>query len=69
MQEVNMVTLIIILILALNKTLFNANIDTTIGLSLLGLLSEIMFIWFPIKNYKVWFKKMSYFKYLYKVFF
>lgn len=64
-----MVTLIIILILALNKTLFNADIDTTVGLSFLGIMSEIMFIWFPIKNYKVWFKKISYFKYLYKVFF
>ena len=61
-----MVTLIIILIKAFNNTLVNVNIDTFISLCLCGIAIEIFFVWMPLLNRNKWYKKMSYFKYLFK---
>lgn len=64
-----MVTLIIILIKAMNNTLANANIDMLIGFCLCGIAIEILFAWMPLLNRDKWYKKMSYFKYLFKTLF
>ena len=61
-----MVTLIIILIKAFNNTLANVNVDTFIGLCLCGIAIEIFFVWMPLFNRNKWYKKMPYFKYLFK---
>ena len=64
-----MVTLIIILIKAFNNTLANVNVDTFIGLCLCGIAIEILFVWMPIFNRDKWYKKMSYFKYIFTTLF
>lgn len=64
-----MVTLIIILIKAFNNTLANVNVDTFIGLCLCGIVIESLFVWMPLLNRDKWYKKMSYFKYLFKTLF
>lgn len=64
-----MVTLIILLIKAMNNTLANVNIDTLIGLCFCGVAVEMLFIWMPLLNLDKWYKKMSYFKYLFKTLF
>lgn len=61
-----MVTLIIILIKALSNTLVNVNVDTFIGLCSCGIAIEIFFVWMPLFNRNKWYKKMPYFKYLFK---
>ena len=61
-----MVTLIIILIKAFNNTLVNVNVDTFIGLCLCGIAIEIFFFFFSLFNRNKWYKKISYFKYLFK---
>lgn len=61
-----MVTLIIILIKALSNTLVNVNVDTFIGLCLCSIAIEIFFVWIPLLNRNKWYKKISYFKYLFK---
>lgn len=64
-----MVTLIIILIKAFNNTLANANVDTFIGLCLCSIAIEIFFVWMPLLNLDKWYKKMPYFKYIFKTLF
>ena len=64
-----MVTLIIILIKAFNNTLANVNVDTFIGLCLCSIAIEIFFVWMPLLNRNKWYKKMPYFKYLFKTLF
>lgn len=63
-----MVTLIILLIKAFNNTL-NVDIDTLIGLCFCGIAVEMFFVWMPLLNLNKWYKKMSYFKYLFKTLF
>lgn len=63
-----MVTLIILLIRALNNNL-NVDIDTLIGLCFCGIAVEMFFVWMPLLNLNKWYKKMSYFKYLFKTLF
>lgn len=63
-----MVTLIILLIKALNNTL-NVDIDTLIGLCFCGIAVEMFFVWMPLLNLNKWYKKMPYFKYLFKTLF
>lgn len=64
-----MVTLIILLIKAMNNTLNNVCIDTLIGLCFGGIAVEMLFVWMPLFNLDKWYKKMSYFKYLFKTLF
>lgn len=64
-----MVTLIILLIKAFNNTLANVNVDTFIGLCLCSIAIEIFFVWMPLLNRNKWYKKMPYFKYLFKTLF
>lgn len=64
-----MVTLIIVLIKAFNNTLVNVDIDTLIGLCFTGIALEMIFVWMPLLNLNKWYKKMSYFKYLFKTLF
>ena len=64
-----MVILIIILIKAFNNTLANVNVDTFIGLCLCSIAIEIFFVWMPLLNRNKWYKKMPYFKYLFKTLF
>lgn len=61
-----MATLIILLIKVMNNTLADANIDTLISLCFGGIAAEIFFVWMPLLNRNKWYKKMSYFKYLFK---
>lgn len=63
-----MVTLIVLLIRALNNNL-NVDIDTLIGLCFCGIAVEMFFVWMPLLNLNKWYKKMSYFKYLFKTLF
>ena len=63
-----MVTLIILLIKAANNAL-NVDIDTLIGLCFIGIAAEMIFVWMPLLNLDKWYKKMSYFKYLFKTLF
>lgn len=63
-----MVTLIILLIKAANNAL-NVDIDTLIGLCFCGIAVEMLFVWMPLLNLNKWYKKMSYFKYLFKTLF
>lgn len=63
-----MVTLIILLFKAFNNTL-NVDIDTLIGLCFCGIAAEMFFVWMPLLNLNKWYKKMSYFKYLFKTLF
>lgn len=63
-----MATLIILLIKAMNNTL-NVNVDTLIGLCFCGIAAEMLFVWMPLLNLDKWYKKMSYFKYLFKTLF
>lgn len=63
-----MVTLIILLFKAFNNTL-NADIDTLIGLCFCGIAVEMFLVWMPLLNLNKWYKKMSYFKYLFKTLF
>lgn len=63
-----MVTLIILLIKAANNAL-NVDIDTLIGLCFTGIAAEMIFVWMPLLNLNKWYKKMSYFKYLFKTLF
>ena len=64
-----MVTLIILLIKALNNTLASVNIDVLAGLCFCGIAIEILFVWMPIFNRDKWYKKMSYFKYIFTTLF
>lgn len=64
-----MVTLIILLIKAMNNTLKSVCIDTLIGLCFGGIAIEILFVWMPIFNRDKWYKKMSYFKYIFTTLF
>ena len=64
-----MVTLIILLIKALNNTLTSINIDVLAGLCFCGIAIEILFVWIPLLNRDKWYNKMSYFKYLFKILF
>lgn len=64
-----MVILIIILVKAFNNTLANVNVDTFIGLCFCGIAAEMLFVWMPLLNLNKWYKKMSYFKYLFKTLF
>jgi hypothetical protein len=64
-----MVTLIILLVKALNNTLLNVNVDTLICFCIMGIAAEIIFIWMPIINLNKWYKKMSYFKYIFTTLF
>lgn len=64
-----MVTLIILLVKAMNNTFANVNINTLIGLCFGGIAAEMLFVWMPLLNLDKWYKKMSYFKYLFKTLF
>ncbi len=64
-----MVTLVILLIKAINGTLANVDIDTLISLCFGGIAVEMLFVWMPLLNLDKWYKKMSYFKYLFKTLF
>lgn len=64
-----MVTLVILLIKAINDTLANVDIDTLISLCFGGIAVEMLFVWMPLLNLDKWYKKMSYFKYLFKTLF
>ena len=63
-----MATLIILLIKAMNNTL-NVDVDTFIGFCFCGIAAEMLFVWMPLLYLDKWYKKMSYFKYLFKTFF
>lgn len=64
-----MVTLVILLINALNSTLTSVSIDILTSLCLCGIAIEILFVWMPIFNRDKWYKKMSYFKYIFTTLF
>lgn len=64
-----MVTLIILLVKALNNTLLNADVDKLICFCIIGIAAEVLFIWIPLLNLDKWYKKMSYFKYIFTILF
>ena len=65
-----MVAFVILLIKVMNNTLnLDLDVDTLIGLCFCGIAAEMLFVWMPLLNLNKWYKKMSYFKYLFKTLF
>lgn len=64
-----MVSLITIILLVITNALSSMDVEYILGGALIGIVLEVLFVWYPLAEKDKWYKKTSYFKYLYKLLF
>ena len=64
-----MVSLITIILLVITNALSSMDVEYVLGGALIGIVLEVLFVWYPLAEKDKWYKKISYFKYLYKLLF